>query len=248
MSTALKIVEIARFETGPYQCSYLPHETAQLEYRVIRDISADSYGQLLSRGWRRFGCDFFRPACRACVKCRSLRVIVDRFRPSRSQLRALARNQQIEVVIQPPTVTNEHVALYNIYHHDMQRRRGWRFEPISKQGYEYSFVRGGHEFAREFSYLDRGRLVGVGLADVVPAGLSSVYFFHEPQWRPAGPGVFSILQQWMYARRLGLAHQYLGYWIADCQSMAYKSQYRPHEILVECCRDDERPIWLPGHV
>jgi len=32
---------------------------------------------------------------------------------------------------------------------------------------------------------------------------------------------------------LGLAHLYLGYWIAESRKMAYKSTFRPIEGLVE---------------
>jgi arginine-tRNA-protein transferase len=32
-------------------------------------------------------------------------------------------------------------------------------------------------------------------------------------------------------RTLGLRHVYLGYWIAESRKMAYKTRYRPCEIL-----------------
>jgi arginine-tRNA-protein transferase len=246
MDSKLEIVELERYKSPPRSCSYLPRETAELEYRVIADLSPQAYDQLLKRGWRRFGREFFRPVCQNCRKCRSLRILVDRFRPSRSQRRTLARNAHIQVVVQPPTISAEHLRIFNAYHHDMQQRRGWRYWPISPGTYHETFVAGGQEFAREFLYFDDGRLVGVGLADLAPTGLSSVYFFHEPAWRALAPGVFSILQQWKFALENRLPYQYLGYWIAECQSMAYKANYRPHEILSRYPGDDESPVWLPG--
>ena len=86
--------------------------------------------------------------------------------------------------------------------------------------------------------------MGVGLADVTTTALSSVYFFHDPAWRPRAPGVFSILRQGAYARQQGLRYHYLGYWVPDSQSMAYKAQYRPHELLVGYPADTEEPRWI----
>ena len=76
-------MDAVRFKTQPYTCSYLPVETASLEYRIAADVTELEYGELLRRGWRRFGCDFFRPACPHCVKCRSLRIDVERFKPAK---------------------------------------------------------------------------------------------------------------------------------------------------------------------
>src|SRR6266851_3419485 len=103
----LPVIDLTRFRTPLYTCSYLPYEIASLEYRILAGVTARAYQDLLQRGWRRFGQDFFRPACPQCVKCRSLRIKVDEFKPSRSQRRAMQHNSRIRVVIQAPTVTGD---------------------------------------------------------------------------------------------------------------------------------------------
>lgn len=238
--------DVLRFTTGPDPCAYLPQEMASAEYRVFFDLSPKGFGELLRRGWRRFGRQVFRPTCANCAACRTIRVNVARFEPSKSQRRTLRRNAHIEVVVQQPTVTHQHLELYNAYHADMHHRRGWPLQTISEGEYRAAFLDGDWSFAREFLYFDDGRLVGVGLVDVVPGASSSVYFFHDPVWRPMAPGVFSLLAELWHAREHGLAWHYLGYWIAQCPSMAYKSQYRPHELLVEFVADDEEPVWKPA--
>jgi len=238
------MLEVARFTTPPYPCNYLPTATATLAYRIILDITAQQYDALLRRGWRRFGCEFFRPRCPSCVACQSLRIPVDAFIPSRSQRRTLQRNAAFKVLVQAPTITAAHLRLHHAYHADMHRPRGWPAQTITPEAYVQQYIGGAWAFAREFLYYDHDRLVGVGLADVTPVSLSSVYFFHDPAWRPQAPGVFSVLQQLAYARQYGLQYHYLGYWIAGCGSMAYKAQYRPHEILTQYPRDDEEPVWM----
>lgn len=243
MAPPFELITLARYTTRPYRCGYLPQATARLEYRVLLDVSPTQHETLLTRGWRRFGHEWFRPVCPACTACQSLRLPLATFTPSRSQRRTLRQNAAIEVMVQEPTLTQAHLRLYNAYHADMHQRRGWPKHPIDAQGYVEQYLGGPWEFAREFLYYAQGRLVGVGLADVTPQALSSVYFFHEPAWRPQAPGVFSVLQQVAYAQRLGLRYQYLGYWIAACPSMAYKAQYRPHELLTSYPPDDVEPEW-----
>ena len=60
---------------------------------------------------------------------------------------------------------------------------------------------------------------------------SAVYTFFEPDADDRGLGTFSILQQIAEAQRRGLRYLYLGYWIPDCQKMAYKARFRPLQIL-----------------
>src|SRR5688572_2288692 len=119
-------MELFRFRTPPSVCSYLPSETSSLEYRVRATIEPQRYEEMLERGWRRHGQYFFRPACPICRQCRSLRVDVTAFEPTKSQRRTLRRNVDVELEIAAPAVTSQHVRLYNAWHADMHARRGWR--------------------------------------------------------------------------------------------------------------------------
>lgn len=244
MIPLLNVLELARFTTPTYPCPYLAEPIASLTYRILVEVRPADYDELLQRGWRRFGYEFFRPACPACAECRSLRLRLQDFKPSRSQRRVLKANSDVQIVVQAPTATVDHVRLYNAYHEDMSERKNWSRQTHNIASYYENFVAGEWEFAREFQYRVNGRLIGVALADVTSQALSSIYFYHDPDWRPKGPGVFSILQQNLHAQQLGLTYQYLGYWVAQSHSMAYKSQYRPHEILIHYPADTETPVWL----
>ena len=241
--TSNRVYDLIRFVTEPTQCSYLPAESSQLEYRVPWNMDTDLLEQLIVRGWRRFGNYVFRPQCISCRKCRPLRVVAADFQPSRSQRKTLRRNRHVDVHVGRPHVTDEHVELFNAYHHDMTERRDWPANVTSFQDYYESFIGGQYEFAREFQYREAGRLIGVSLVDALSQGLSSAYFYHDPAWRQLGPGTFSILTEIEWARQNALPHVYLGYWIHENQSMSYKARFQPHEILDTCVDIGEEPAW-----
>lgn len=235
--------ELLRIIEPQRECSYLPQETASLEYRILHRITDGQYEQLLRRGWRRFGTHFFRPACPGCVKCRSLRVDVAAFTPSKSQRRCEKRNEDVRLEIGRPSVSQSHLDLYNAYHSAMHDAKGWRERGVDRSEYCHSFLDGNWPFAREIRYLRGTELVGVGLIDIVPGATSSIYFYHAPQWRADSPGTFSLLRELAYARELGKPHLYLGYWIPENRSMDYKASFRPHELLTSYPDDGEEPSW-----
>ena len=89
----------------------------------------------------------------------------------------------------------------------------------------------------------QGKLIGVGLIDMTPRVQSSIYFIHDPSWRPSAPGTFSILSEIQHGQASGRDHMYLGYYIRECESMSYKNRYTPHEFLRKYVPDVEVPVW-----
>ena len=239
----LQILDHFRMRMPPDDCSYLPDEIQSLEFRLFDSIVDENYARLLERGWRRHGIHFFRPACPQCRKCRSLRIDVNTFKPTKSQRRALRRNADVTWHVREACVTPEHVELYNRYHADMHERRDWPLRQTDRNDYFESFLAGDYSFAREIVFHRDGHLIGVGLIDIAAGSASSVYFYHDPVWRDLGPGTFSLLCEIEHLRTIGGKFHYLGYWIRECPSMAYKSRFGPHELLEEYVGDTEQPVW-----
>lgn len=232
----------------PRPCPYLAAQRSELEYRLFAELQPAEVEWFLERGWRRFGPHLFRPVCKRCRACVPIRVDVARFQPTKSQRRCLRRNAEVRYELAPPALTQEHLKLYNLWHEDMTERRDWPLQQLDASHYAEGFLAGRFPSLQEIRYWEGDRLVGVGLVDLLPQSLSSAYFFHDPQWRPLGPGTYSILCELELARSLGLRYLYLGYWIADCQSMAYKNRFQPAETLTDFVGLDEIPVWEPDDV
>lgn len=233
---------VRHFIEQPRLCAYLPERQAALEYRLMVNVSADELDVLLARGWRRFGPAYFRPACRLCNECVSIRLDVHRFTPSKSQKRAFKRAQRFKVVMGPPTVDIERLRLHEAWHATREGARGWDKAMLTHDEYQTQFA-----FptvtAREMAWYDGDRLVAVGLIDVTSQCLSAAYFFYHPSIAQLSPGVANVLRCVELARELAVPHVYLGYRVEDCPSLKYKAQFRPHELLEARPALNETPVW-----
>ncbi len=221
-----------RYVAPPSACGYLPRQRWSLEYEMVSAISAEEYQQRMQHGWRRFGGMLFRPQCPACQACQSLRVNVARFRPDRSQRRARAANERdVEVYVGPPSVTRAKLDLYDRFHAFQSEFKGWPIHPAKDPAsYRESFVHNPH-FTEEWCYLSGDRLIGVGYVDRLPDCLSAIYFYSEPDERRRSLGTYNVLCVLDAAARSRLPHVYLGYFVAGCQSLAYKANFQPNQIL-----------------
>ncbi|MEO6984132.1 MAG: arginyltransferase, partial [Paralcaligenes sp.] len=75
-----------------------------------------------------------------------------------------------------------------------------------------------------------GVLQMVSMIDRLESGLSSVYTFFDPAAK-GSLGIYGILWQIEHCKEMGLPWLYLGYWIGESRKMAYKSQFKPSQIL-----------------
>lgn len=229
--------------TKPSPCNYLPKEKASFHYLYIQDCHSTTYQLLLERGYRRFGKSFFRHNCPNCQKCQSIRIPLETFKPTKSQRRVLKSNQDIHITISRPQVSEEHLRIYNEYHKQRAIDRKWHFEPFDFEDYIESYVEGSYKLGWEFQYRRNNELLGVGLVDEVIDSFSSVYFYYATSWAKNSPGVFSILKEIEYAKAAGKKYLHLGYWVKENQSLSYKSNYGPHEILQERTPLQQKPNW-----
>lgn len=204
-----------------------------MHYEIVRAMSPEEYGQRLLAGWRRFGYAIFQPRCERCRACRSLRVVVDRFRPNRSQRRAWKMNTDLKLVVGPPSVSEEKVELYDRFHEFQRGKRGWEEQaPKEESSYVEMFVANPFP-ALEWCYYLGNRLVAVGYVDHVPQALSAIYFFYDPAMRRRSLGTFNILRIIECAKRLEIPHVYLGYFVEGCRSLEYKANFAANQIIDE---------------
>jgi len=236
---------IERVVEKPHPCAYLEGVPASLEVRVMIDVTAVELDALLERGWRRFGPVYFRPACAACSECVSLRVLVDRFAPSKSQRRAARACASLRRVVGEPRIDAARLDLYARWHASREESRGWESNPQTRERYalEFGFL---HPSAREAAFYDDaadGKLVGVGLFDETPRALSAAFYFHDPAYARLSLGTANVVALVADARESGRPHVYLGFRVAGCASLRYKAAFRPHELLRGRPEASEEPCW-----
>ncbi|KAI9467214.1 arginine-tRNA-protein transferase [Lactarius psammicola] len=91
-----------------------------------------------------------------------------------------------------------------------------------------------------------GKLVGMGVIDILPSCVSSVYFMWEKEYEKFSLGKLSALQEISLAKEFHdagvpqLKYLYMGYYIYTCQKMKYKGEYSPSFLA-----DPEDFTWHP---
>ncbi|XP_061601279.1 arginyl-tRNA--protein transferase 1 isoform X2 [Cololabis saira] len=90
-----------------------------------------------------------------------------------------------------------------------------------------------------------GQIVAVGVIDILPTCVSSVYLYYNPDFGSLSLGSYSALREITFTRQLEkqspkLCYYYLGFYIHSCPKMRYKGQYQPSDLLCP-----ETYIWAP---
>lgn len=85
-------------------------------------------------------------------------------------------------------------------------------------------------------YLLDGQIIAVGVIDILPSCVSSVYLYYDPDYDFLSLGTYSALREIAFVRELNkkapdLKYYYMGYYIHSCPKMRYKGQYYPSFLL-----------------
>jgi arginine-tRNA-protein transferase len=207
------------------ECHYLPNRISQTEFFISDSFPGVLYENLLEKGFRRSGNIFYRNVCPGCEECVPIRIPVSLFMPSRSQMRAVRKNRDVSVTM---TAAEFRLDVFELY------QRYTAFKHGDNDGDEKSF-RG---FLCESPldslislYRVEDTLAAAGWIDVLPNGLSSVYFAFDPDFARRSLGVFSVLKEIEITKNMGLQYYYLGFVVNGSQKMGYKAAYRPHQRL-----------------
>jgi len=231
------------FSMLDYDCAYIPGNKVRMNYKYVSRASKTFATAVIARGWRRFGKYFFHPICNGCNECKSVRIDVQSFKPSKSQRKAINRNKETKIIVQKPTMTDAHIYLYNKYHAYKHQKDDWTHRNISQREYYENFVDGAHDFGKEVLYVVDGHLVGVDLIDILDDGISSIYFYYDPDFPRHSLGTYSLIYQINLAKALKLPYVYLGYWVEGCKAFAYKPNFKPQDILDGFPHVLEDPDW-----
>lgn len=222
--------------TAPTPCPYLE---GQYERKVFTHLVGERAGELndilTQGGFRRSQNIAYRPACESCRACVSVRILVDEFEPSRNMRRIVARNADLVVSSSEPAPTAEQFSLFRTYLDDRHRRGGMS----DMTALDFAMMmEDTHVATRVVEYRLRnritegpGELVGVALVDRMGDGWSMVYSFYDSARAERSLGTYIILDHISRARKEGLPHVYLGYWVAGSRKMAYKVRFGPQEHL-----------------
>ncbi len=221
---------IQLYQSPEQPCDYLPGQFSSSQFiDPSLPLTTAIYSLLAEQGFRRSGGQIYRPMCQNCSACVATRLLVEAFVPNRNQRRILKKNRDVIVSIHPARYEEEYYALYIRY--QQSRHTGGSMSESSPTDF-CDFLTSDWCDTSFIEYRVEDKLVAVAVTDLLDEGFSALYTFFDPTLASRSLGVFSVLKQAELAKAAGKKWLYLGYWIEDCQKMAYKSNYQPLEGFI----------------
>jgi len=218
--------------TRESQCGYLSQQQERLLVAVTDGnppMTAELYEHLLEHGFRRSHNDVYRPYCRLCQACQSLRVLAPEFSPSRSQRRVINKNSDLtQRIVTKPQPDYDQLFCRFI---ELRHKDGAMYPPDPDSFWHWCDCDWMQTQFVEWRDLN-DKLIMVSVIDTLPNALSAMYTFFEPDHDKRSPGTFSILALIELCQQQNKDYLYLGYQIDACNKMNYKAKFTPNERLI----------------
>jgi len=228
MSSGSRIIQL--YKSMPDTCGYLGgRQASNLVVDPELQLNPGAYQELLEQGFRRSGDHVYRPHCEDCQACIPVRIPVQQFIARQSHRRILKRNQDLKLHRMESHYDDEHFLLFKRY---LMRRHADGQMANSTQDDYIRFLSCDWCQTDFLEWRLNGKLLAVAVTDRLPHALSAVYTFFDPEESRRSLGSYAILQQIILATKSQLEHLYIGYWIRDCQKMAYKIGFPPIEARI----------------
>jgi len=217
--------------TSEHQCSYLTGQTERLVFTLPQQpLTPAVYQQLMNYNFRRTGDQLYRPYCQDCQACQAVRIAAAQFVSSASQRKLLnkAKKSDWHYRVKPARDAMQYFQLYQ--HYIRGKHAGGVMDPpdpehlLSMFGCDWLDILVLEQYQQQ-------QLIGVMVLDQMPDGLSAVYSFYQPN-HPLALGKLAILAALEYLASEPSTWLYLGYYIAECQKMAYKADFAPQQRLI----------------
>ncbi|MCP4500162.1 MAG: arginyltransferase [Deltaproteobacteria bacterium] len=211
--------DCAYFRDGRKSCTAfsLPGHLDGLEYQRAMDL-----------GMRRSGTVVYRPLCSDCRKCQPLRIPTDAFQASKSQRRLMKKNEGFfDIEVTRPTLDDERLELYGRY---QVAQHGEHAQSADEKSYRRFLIDTVTDTVELDWRNEDGILIGVGILDVTPDALSSVYFYWDPAYRKSSLGTYSALKELELCKEWGKNFYYLGYLVSGSKTMGYKADFPGAEV------------------
>lgn len=230
MSIQRNLDPILFHRSAPMTCPYLP---GRMEQQLFTELSGPGAQTVFERlgeaGFRRSHHIMYRPVCSGCSSCVPVRIIATDFDFSKSWRRVLNTNADLTATDVGGRVSEEQYDLFRRY---VESRHGdGDMANMTARDYVNLVTASPVDTGLvEFRRPD-GNLIAACLTDKLRDGFSAVYSFFDPQENSRSLGSYMILWLVEEARRRGMRHVYLGFWIQDSQKMAYKRRFRPLEMF-----------------
>lgn len=233
-------------------------------------ISPEKYLQLLNCGWRRSGKFFYLPLNeKTCCPSLTIRTNCNEFELNRKShkkiikriahlvgiqqaikadfietfstiLQAGQQNGKLNIKTESSKFDVESWKLYKKYQIAIHKDSP---DSLTERGYKRFLCDSPLPTSNTIhqKYFINGQFVAVGVIDLLPECLSSVYFFYDPEYSHFSLGIFSALYEMYHARSIfNIPYYYMGYYIRNCPKMIYKSQFEPCFLL-----NREIQQWIP---